>query len=64
MKTITLSHDPGIGHLWWWQFEESGVVEKRILEEHGAVARWNGALGVHLSSVNRGSCDLSADTVV
>jgi cytochrome P450 len=36
----------GIGHLWWWRREEAGVVEKGILEEHGAIARWNGLLGV------------------
>jgi hypothetical protein len=41
---------PGIGHLWWWQSEEAGVVEKRLLEEYGTVARWNGALGVRFLS--------------
>ena len=34
------------GHRWWWQYEEVGVVEKEILEQHGTVARWNGLLGV------------------
>lgn len=47
--------DPGIGHLWWWQRKEASVVEKSILDEYGAVARCNGALGVYLFSANR--CD-------
>jgi hypothetical protein len=38
--------DPGTGHLWWWQQEEASAIEKGILEEHGAIARWNGLLGV------------------
>lgn len=38
--------DPGTGHLWWWQHEEAKVIEKKILEEHGTIARWNGPLGV------------------
>jgi hypothetical protein len=38
--------DSGTGHLWWWQHEEGTVVEKRLLEEYGTVARWNGTLGV------------------
>ena len=43
----------GTGHLWWWQRQEATVVEKRILEDYGAVARWNGCLGVHFfSAVN------------
>ena len=37
---------PGTGHLWWWLLEESKVVEKSLLEEYGAIARWNGSLGV------------------
>ena len=35
------------GHAWWWQNEEAGIVEKRLLENSGAVARWNGSLGVY-----------------
>ena len=43
----------GTGHLWWWQREEVAVIEKRILEEYGTVARWNGCFGVHFfSAVN------------
>ena len=42
--------DSGAGHLWWWQHEEVHVVEKNILEEYGAVARWNGPFGVCFSS--------------
>lgn len=38
--------DSGTGHMWWWQREGVSIVEKRILEEYGTVARWNGALGV------------------
>ena len=38
--------DFGTGHLWWWQREEATVVEKNLLNEFGAVVRWNGALGV------------------
>jgi hypothetical protein len=34
------------GHAWWWESEEVAVVEKKILEEHGTIARWNGSLGV------------------
>ena len=34
------------GHLWWWQREGSGTIEKMLLEGYGTVARWNGALGV------------------
>ena len=35
--------------MWWWQREEAGVVEKRLLEEYGAMVRWNGFLGVCLT---------------
>ena len=38
--------DSVTGHMWWWQREGRGTVEKRLLEEYGTVARWNGALGV------------------
>ena len=40
-----LTHS-GTGHRWWWQCEEIRLVEKKILKEHGAVARWNGIFGV------------------
>ncbi|KAF9645980.1 cytochrome P450 [Thelephora ganbajun] len=33
------------GHQWYWQCEEAGAVEKRLLEEYGTIARWNGPLG-------------------
>ena len=39
--------DPGTGHRWWWVREEARIVEKKLLEEHGTVVRWNGSLGVH-----------------
>ena len=52
------------GHTWWWQHEGLGDVEKRFLEEHGTVVRWNGALGVR--SIPRGPamgyCDADAIT--
>ena len=50
MGQVTLSYDPRTGHSWWWQQEEAGVVERRFLKEHGAVALWNGLLGVRLRS--------------
>ena len=44
-----------IGHEWWWQREEAGVIEKRLLDEYGAVVRWNGSLGVRsFSTICRG----------
>ncbi|KAF9785284.1 cytochrome P450 [Thelephora terrestris] len=53
-RTSSISDIPGpknpswiYGHRWWWQSEEASVVEKRILEEYGAVARYNGSLGEH-----------------
>ena len=36
------------GHMSWWQPEAAGVVEKSLLEDYGALARWKGALGVRL----------------
>ena len=44
-----------IGHEWWWQREEAGVIEKRLLDKYGAVVRWNGSLGVRsFSTICRG----------
>lgn len=34
------------GHTWWWMSDEFTVVEKKLLEEYGAVSRWNGSLRV------------------
>ena len=53
-----------IGHRWWWQFKEVGVVEKEILEEHGAIARWNGLLGVHFIFGSHTYCTPHADVIM
>lgn len=49
---VSISDIPGpknpswiYGHLWWWQREGASVVEKKNLEEHGAIVRWNAFLG-------------------
>lgn len=39
---------PGAGHRWFWTCEEATAVEEKLLEEHGAIARWNGPFGVCL----------------
>ncbi|KAF9779010.1 cytochrome P450 [Thelephora terrestris] len=51
-RTFSIRDVPGpknpswiYGHAWWWEAEEVAVVEKKILEEYGTIARWNGSLG-------------------
>ena len=48
---MTLPHIFLEGHTWYWQSEEVGVVEKRLMEEHGNIVHWNGPLGVYLSQI-------------
>ena len=61
---MTLPHVySGTGHLWFWQCEEASVVEKRLLEEYGGVARWNGLLGVYFSFGGRAQLDPYPDVV-
>ncbi|KAF9778997.1 cytochrome P450 [Thelephora terrestris] len=51
-RTHSISDVPGpknpswiYGHRWSWMIEEAAVVEKKLLEGHGSIVRWNRSFG-------------------
>ena len=59
-----INSDSETGHLWWWQSEDGGMVEKRLLEEYGAVVRWSGTLGVRFSPLWWTQTNPGANTII